>query len=74
MGIRVVYHDHYVDQVPLYILQLGIECNRIKMFYRDSEQKWIVVGVDPVRQIRSSSSYRGPERRRLTMIETQFSI
>jgi hypothetical protein len=72
MGIRVVYHDHYVDEVPFYILHLGIECKRIKMFYRESERRWIVVGVDPVRQFGPKIFYNGPERRRLNMLQPQF--
>jgi hypothetical protein len=62
MGIRVVYQNHYVDEVPFYILQLGIECQRIKMFYRNSEKRWVVVGVDPVRR-NIVNKYTGPERR-----------
>ncbi len=64
MGIRVVYQDNTCDMIPASILQLGIDCKKIKMFYRDSEKSWITVGVDPVRKIaESSTSYQGPERR-----------
>ena len=62
MSIRVVYHDNTHDLISVYVLQLGIECRKIKMFYRDSEKRWITVGVDPVRKARETV-YRGPERR-----------
>ena len=62
MSIRVVYHDNTHDLVSVYVLQLGIECRKIKMFYRDSERRWVTVGVDPVRKARETV-YSGPERR-----------
>jgi hypothetical protein len=49
MIIRVVYHDNTCDTIPVFILQLGIDCKKIKMFYRYSEKKWITVGADPIR-------------------------
>ncbi|HTZ18199.1 MAG TPA: hypothetical protein VMB78_07145 [Dissulfurispiraceae bacterium] len=62
MSIRVVYHDNTHDLISVYVLQLGIECRKIKMFYRDSEKRWVTVGVDPVRKGREIF-YKGPERR-----------
>ena len=64
--IRVVYHDNRHDMISVFILQLGIECRKIKMFYRDSEKRWITVGVDPVRKAQEVN-YRGPERRTMDM-------
>jgi len=65
MTIRVVYHDNTYDTIPVFILQLGIDCKRIKMFYRDSERRWITVGVDPVRKPQADH-HDGPERRMLS--------
>ena len=50
MTIRVVYHDNTCDTIPVYILQLGIDCKKIKMFYRNSERRWATVGADPMRK------------------------
>jgi hypothetical protein len=50
MFIRVVYHDNTYDAIPAFILQLGIDCKKVKMFYRNSERRWITVGVDPMRK------------------------
>ncbi len=64
MNVRVVYDDNSYDMVPASILQLGIDRKKIKMFYRDSEKRWITIGVDPTRGIaQSSTPYEGPERR-----------
>jgi hypothetical protein len=63
MEIRVVYEDGSLDMVPPYILQLGIECSKIRMFYRESERKWVTPGVDPVRRTHNGRCYDGPERR-----------
>jgi len=49
MSIRVVFYDNTCDMIPDFILQLGIVCNKIKMFYRSSEKRWIIVGADPIR-------------------------
>lgn len=63
MVIRVVYEDDSLDMIPPHILQLGIECKKIKMFYRESEKRWITVGVDRVRQVHNREHENGPERR-----------
>jgi hypothetical protein len=62
MTIRVVYHDNSYDTIPVFILQLGIDCKKIKMFYRSSEKRWITVGVDPVRKA-WEGHHVGTERR-----------
>ena len=64
--IRVVYHDNRHDMISVFILQLGIECRKIKMFYRNSEMRWVTVGVDPVRKAREVH-YHGHERRKAHM-------
>jgi hypothetical protein len=63
MVIRVVYEDNSIDMLPPHILQLGIECRKIKMFYRESEKRWVNVGIDPVRQNHNGDYQDGPERR-----------
>jgi hypothetical protein len=64
MRIRVVFNDNICDMIPDFILQLGIACNKIKMFYRSSEKRWIVVDTDPIRIAdQVVAPYTGPERR-----------
>jgi len=64
MTIRVVYHDNTCDTIPVYILQLGIDCKKIKMFYRNSERRWATVGADPMRKTAHAlAPYSSPERR-----------
>ena len=64
MIIRVVYHDNTCDMIPVFILQLGIDCKKIKMFYRFSEKRWITVGADPIRATAQIlAPHAGPERR-----------
>ena len=64
MIIRVVYCDNTCDTIPAFILQLGIDCKKIKMFYRSSERRWVTVGADPTRkQAQILAPYAGPERR-----------
>jgi hypothetical protein len=64
MTIRVVYHDNTCDTVPFFILQLCIDCKKIKMFYRDSERRWVTVGADPIRMAAHiSAPYASAERR-----------
>jgi len=71
MTIRVVYHDNSYDTIPVFILQLGIDCKKIKMFYRTSERKWITVGVDPVRKTQDDY-HDGPERRMINLSTAQL--
>ncbi len=64
MTIRVVYQDNTCDMIPVHMLQLAIECNKIKMFYRNSERRWITVGADPMRITANIlAPYAGTERR-----------
>jgi hypothetical protein len=69
--IRVVYHDNTYDTIPVFILQLGIDCKKIKMFYRSSEKRWITVGVDPVRKAEEYYHDR-PERRKANLSTAQL--
>ena len=63
MIIRVRYKTGTFDMISDKLLEQHIETGRISMFYRYSEQRWIVIGRDPIRQGRISPSYEGPERR-----------
>ena len=64
MHVRVVYHNNTCDMLPVYILQLAIDCKQIKLFYRNSERRWITVGSDPMRLTADIlAPYDGPERR-----------
>ena len=49
MTIRVVYHANTCDTIPFFVLQLGIDCKKIKMFYRNTERRWVTVGAEPIR-------------------------
>jgi hypothetical protein len=62
MIIRVVFHDNTCDMIPVSVLQLGIDCKKIKMFYRSSEGRWITVGADPTRK-QKQTPCAGCERR-----------
>ena len=73
MTIRVVYHDNKCDTIPAFILQLGIDCKKIKMFYRNSERIWVVVGADPMRKTAHiSAPYGNPERRATQIFKGPF--
>ena len=74
MTVRVVYHDNSYDMISAFILQSGIECNKIKMFYRGSERKWITVGVDSVRKSRGAHLYEGPDRRMTDLLAEQQTL
>jgi hypothetical protein len=64
MTIRVVYYDNRCDTIPAHILQLGIDSKKIKMFYRNSERRWVTVGADPMRTTAHIlAPYVNPERR-----------
>lgn len=74
MHIRVVYHNNTCDMLPVYILQLAIDCKKIKMFYRNSERRWIAVGADPMRLTADIlAPYAGPERRHPQRFESHLS-
>jgi hypothetical protein len=73
MFIRVVYDDNTCDTIPVYLLQLGIDCKKIKMFYRNCERRWITVGVDPMRKTTHIlAPYTSPERRAPQIFESPF--
>ncbi len=68
MTIRIQYRDDVYDIVSAITLHRLLEEGKIKKFYRYSEKKWVVVGVDPIRRPINFgappwSAYEGPERR-----------
>ena len=64
MTTKVVYHDNTCDTIPVFILQLGIDCKKIKMFYRNTERRWVTVGAEPIRMAAHiSAPYESSERR-----------
>jgi hypothetical protein len=61
MVLHVQYHDNKYDYVIHTTLDELIDTQRIKRFYRPSEERWITPDLDPVRGI--GGHYLGPERR-----------
>ena len=71
--MQVVYHDGSSDMISSVTLQQLLESDKIKMFYRYSEDRWVVVGVDPIRKhSQQKSDYAGPERRMEELIAVQI--
>jgi len=61
--LRVKYVDNSYDYIVSTLLGRLIQEHKIKRFYRYSEEKWITVGVDPIRG--RGGVYTGPDRRRM---------
>jgi hypothetical protein len=61
MVLRVQYNNDKFDYVNDFSLGRLITTNEIKKFYRPSEERWIIVGVDAVRG--TGGFYTGPDRR-----------
>lgn len=61
MLIRVQYNDDKYDYVPGRVLNEQIALQKIKRFYRHSEERWITIGVDRTRGM--GGTYDGTERR-----------
>jgi tetratricopeptide (TPR) repeat protein len=59
--IKVRYWNDREGRVDDVTLNELIITNRVKQFYRPSENRWANIEVDPVR--RGEGNYRGPERR-----------
>jgi hypothetical protein len=64
--LRVQYGDDRFDWVSDFVLDRLLIQNWVKRFYRPSEDRWVRVGVDPVRGVSTDHLYLGPERRRRT--------
>ena len=73
MTIRVMYHNGIYDMISAFTLDQFIRTEKIKMFYRYSDEKWINVGVDPVRMNAAIGlGYDGAERRTAELIASQL--
>ena len=79
MVIKVIFDDNTNDLIHSHMLQFGIEFGlngkKIKMFYRDSEDVWVVASRDFLRKsLDQSSRYNGPERRYQVPFASNFHI
>jgi len=59
--LRVKYTDNSYDYIAGTVLGKLIRDNKIKRFYRYSEEKWVTIGVDSIRG--KGGIYGGPDRR-----------
>lgn len=71
MTVRILYKDNTYDMVSAFALQRLIESERVKMFYRYSEKRWVSIGADSVRSRGHAARYAGPERRMADVMMTQ---
>jgi hypothetical protein len=62
--LTVKYKNNREDIVPAPLLDQLIAKDAIKQFYRPSDQRWIILGMDKTRG--TGGSYEGIERRWLT--------
>jgi hypothetical protein len=62
--LAIKYKNNMEDIVPGPMLNQLIAEGSIKQFFRPSEQKWIILGVDKIRGM--GGSYEGIERRWVT--------
>ena len=68
--IPIKYKDNTEDIVSPFMLDELISSDRIRQFYRPSEQRWVTLGVDQTR--RTAGEYAGQERRRPICDEIAF--
>jgi hypothetical protein len=61
MVLHIQYQNNKFDYVNSAILDKLINARRIKRFYRPSEEKWVIIGIDPIRG--NGGDYEGQERR-----------
>ncbi|MEA3486700.1 MAG: hypothetical protein U9R20_03495 [Thermodesulfobacteriota bacterium] len=59
--VRVRYLDNSYDYIVGMVLDKLIRANKIKQFYRYSSEKWVTLGIDPIRGM--GGIYSGAERR-----------
>jgi hypothetical protein len=59
--LTVKYKNNLEDIVPAPLLDRLIATDSIKQFYRPSEQRWIILGMDKTRGM--GGTYEGLERR-----------
>jgi hypothetical protein len=60
--LAVKYRNNVEDIVSAPLLDQMIASGSIRQFYRPSEQRWIILGVDRIRG--TGGTYEGEERRR----------
>jgi hypothetical protein len=60
--IAIKYVNNTEDIVSPFMLDELIQSVQIKQFYRPSEERWVTLGVDQIRQ--TASIHTGPDRRR----------
>ncbi len=63
MLIHVQYQDNHYDFVGNNILGDLLNKDRVKRFYRPSEERWVNVAIDPIRVSPGVDHYTGLERR-----------
>jgi hypothetical protein len=61
MVLHIQYQNNRFDYVNSNILDRLINTRRIKRFYRPSEEKWVIIGIDPIRG--NGGDFEGQERR-----------
>ena len=59
--INIRYTRENYGITPRRFLGELIAANKIIQFYRESQKKWVTLGVDPIRSM--NSAYKGFERR-----------
>ena len=62
--LAIKYNNNHEDIVPATLLDRLITSGSIKQFYRPSEQRWIILGMDKTRGM--GGTYEGIERRWLS--------
>ena len=62
--LTIKYNNNQEDIVPAPLLDRLIASGSIKQFYRPSEQKWVILGMDKTRGM--GGTYEGIERRWLS--------
>ncbi|HMK60067.1 MAG TPA: hypothetical protein VK452_02840 [Dissulfurispiraceae bacterium] len=73
MTIKVMYRDGVYDMISAFTLDQLIRDDKVKKFYRYSEEKWIDVEMGPLRnQIQDIPTYNGAERRLSEIIARQL--
>jgi hypothetical protein len=70
--IMVIYERDTDGITSRQCLNEMIASKRIIQFYRESEKKWVTVGIDPIRGV--GGIYDGPERRSPLMVGVSFGM
>ena len=61
MILHVQYKNLHYDYVDTRVLDRLIADNKLRLFFRPSEKRWVNVSTDPVRGV--GGEYFGPDRR-----------